>query len=96
MSYGIEMLDVEDVASILGMTPYTIRKYARSGLIVGKRFGRRWKFTRQTVENFCHKATNAIHSRRERKASSSMPGPFRNGTSSTETDRPANLSTRPK
>jgi excisionase family DNA binding protein len=40
-----KFITIEDVARILMISLYTARKYARDGLIVGKKIGRRWLFS---------------------------------------------------
>ncbi|MBU4194814.1 MAG: helix-turn-helix domain-containing protein [Actinobacteria bacterium] len=44
-----EILSVEDAAEFLGISPYTVRKHARQGLIPGRKVGREWRFSRDSL-----------------------------------------------
>lgn len=48
-------LSVQEVASILGFHPETVRDYARSGVIPALRAGYRWKFDPRTFAAWLRK-----------------------------------------
>ena len=44
-----EVLSVKDAAELLEISPYTIRKHARQGSIPGRKVGREWRFSRDSL-----------------------------------------------
>jgi predicted ribosomally synthesized peptide with nif11-like leader len=44
-----EVLNSEEAAQLLGVKPFTIRTYARRGLIPGKKLGNEWRFVRDDL-----------------------------------------------
>jgi excisionase family DNA binding protein len=44
-----EVLNVEQVAELLGFSPYTVREKARLGEIPGRKTGREWRFSRTAL-----------------------------------------------
>lgn len=44
-----EVLNVEEVAALLGFQPYTIREKAREGEIPGRKIGKEWRFSRRML-----------------------------------------------
>lgn len=44
-----EVLDVEGAARVLGVSKWTILKYARAGKLPGKKVGKEWRFRRSTI-----------------------------------------------
>ncbi len=44
-----EVLDVGEAADLLGITEYTLRKFAREGKLPGRKIGREWRFTRRSL-----------------------------------------------
>lgn len=45
-------LNVEEVAELLGFSPYTIRQFAREGKIPGRKIGREWRFSREALDGW--------------------------------------------
>jgi hypothetical protein len=41
---------VADVASLLELKPYTVKEYARRGILPGRKLGRTWRFLRPELE----------------------------------------------
>lgn len=39
-----EVLNTDEAAAFLGISPYDLRSYARRGLIPGRKLGKRWRF----------------------------------------------------
>lgn len=44
-----DILTVNDAAELLGISPYTVRKQARQGLIPGRKIGKEWRFSRESL-----------------------------------------------
>jgi len=44
-----DVLTVNDAAEFLGISPYTVRKQARQGLIPGRKVGKEWRFSRESL-----------------------------------------------
>lgn len=44
-----EILTVEETASLLKVSPSTVRNLARRGLLPGRKVGKEWRFTRSAV-----------------------------------------------
>ena len=45
-----DVLTVEDVARLLELKPYTVKEYARRGILPGRKLGRTWRFLRPELE----------------------------------------------
>jgi excisionase family DNA binding protein len=45
-----DVLTVSDVAALLDLKPYTVKEYARRGLLPGRKLGRNWRFLRPELE----------------------------------------------
>jgi excisionase family DNA binding protein len=45
-----DVLTVADVASLLELKPYTVKEYARRGILPGRKLGRTWRFLRPELE----------------------------------------------
>ncbi len=39
-----------DVAALLDLKPYTVKEYARRGILPGRKLGRTWRFLRPELE----------------------------------------------
>jgi excisionase family DNA binding protein len=50
------LLTLEEVATRLGFSPRTIRKYVQSGELEGRLIGGRWRFTPASVSAFFENA----------------------------------------
>jgi excisionase family DNA binding protein len=42
-----EVLDVEEAAQLLSVSPWTVREQARQGRLPGRKVGKEWRFSRQ-------------------------------------------------
>jgi excisionase family DNA binding protein len=45
-----DVLTVADVAALLDIKPYTVKEYARRGILPGRKLGRNWRFLRPELE----------------------------------------------
>ena len=45
-----DVLTVDDVATLLELKPYTVKEYARRGILPGRKLGRTWRFLRPELE----------------------------------------------
>lgn len=45
-----DVLTVADVAPLLDLKPYTVKEYARRGILPGRKLGRTWRFLRTELE----------------------------------------------
>ena len=43
-------MTVDDVATLLELKPYTVKEYARRGILPGRKLGRTWRFLRPELE----------------------------------------------
>jgi len=43
------VMNTEEAAELLGLSPYTIREFAREGRIPGRKIGKEWRFSRQAL-----------------------------------------------
>jgi excisionase family DNA binding protein len=43
-------MTVDDVAELLDLRPYTVKEYARRGILPGRKLGRGWRFLRPELE----------------------------------------------
>ena len=46
-----DVLTVADVATLLDLKPYTVKEYARRGILPGRKLGRSWRFLRPELED---------------------------------------------
>lgn len=46
-----DVLTVDDVASLLELKPYTVKEYARRGILPGRKLGRTSRFLRPELED---------------------------------------------
>ena len=60
-------LNVEQVADILGLSAYTVRAYARKGILPAHKVGRSWRFARASLKRWVESDHEPI-SDRERAA----------------------------
>lgn len=44
-----DVLDVDEAAQLLGVSPWTIREQVRRGRIPGRKVGKEWRFLRQAL-----------------------------------------------
>ncbi len=49
---------VKEVSEITGFTTRTIRNYIKDGRLVGKKFGRQWRFTEKDISNLSQVVEN--------------------------------------
>jgi excisionase family DNA binding protein len=47
-----EFLTVDEVAKILRLAPYTIREYAKAGLLPAYKTRRQWRFKKTEIEEW--------------------------------------------
>lgn len=45
-----DVLTVADVAALLDLKPYTVKEYARRGILPGRKLGPSWRFLRPELE----------------------------------------------
>lgn len=45
-----DVMTVRDVAELLELRPYTVKEYARRGILPGRKLGRTWRFLRPELE----------------------------------------------
>ena len=45
-----DVMTVADVAELLDLKPYTVKEYARRGILPGRKLGRTWRFLRPELE----------------------------------------------
>ena len=45
-----DVLTVSDVAAVLDLKPYTVKEYARRGILPSRKLGRTWRFLRPELE----------------------------------------------
>jgi hypothetical protein len=45
-----DVLTVADVAALLDLKPYTVKEYARRGILPRRKLGRNWRFLRPELE----------------------------------------------
>jgi excisionase family DNA binding protein len=46
-----DVMTVQDVATLLELKPYTVKEYARRGILPGRKLGRTWRFLRPELED---------------------------------------------
>lgn len=46
-----DVLTVTDVAALLDLKRYTVKEYARRGILPGRKLGRTWRFLRPELED---------------------------------------------
>jgi Helix-turn-helix domain len=61
-----DVLTVSDVAVLLDLKPYTVKEYARRGILPGRKLGRAWRFLRPGLEETIRHLPNAEDSARNR------------------------------
>ena len=44
-----EVLNVDEAAELLGVSPWTVREQARVGRLPGRKVGKEWRFSRQAL-----------------------------------------------
>jgi excisionase family DNA binding protein len=54
-----ELLTVEQVAEILKVTPYTVRRFLREKKIIGVKVGRPWRIRRSALRQFIEEGEQA-------------------------------------
>ena len=47
-----EVLNVDEAAELLGVSPWTIREQARLGRLPGRKIGKEWRFSREALLNW--------------------------------------------
>ena len=53
-----EVMDIQQCAEYLGISPDTLYKYAASGLVPAFKVGNRWRFKRSLVERWMEAQSN--------------------------------------
>ncbi len=61
-----DVLTVSDVAALLDLKPYTVKEYARRGILPGRKLGRTWRFLRPELEEGIRHLPRAHEEARER------------------------------
>jgi excisionase family DNA binding protein len=61
-----DVLTVSDVATLLDLKPYTVKEYARRGILPGRKLGRTWRFLRPELEEAIRQLPRAEEEARER------------------------------
>jgi excisionase family DNA binding protein len=46
-----DVLTVADVAALLDLKPYTVKEFARRGILPGRKLGRTWRFLGPELED---------------------------------------------
>jgi excisionase family DNA binding protein len=64
-----DVLTVSDVAALLDLKPYTVKEYARRGILPGRKLGRGWRFLRPELEEAIRHLPRAQEEARERHRS---------------------------
>jgi len=54
-----DVLTVDDVAALLELKPYTVKEYARRGILPGRKLGRTWRFLRPELEDAIQRLPHA-------------------------------------
>lgn len=44
-----DVLNVEETAALLNVSPWTVREQARLGTLPGRKIGKEWRFSRQAL-----------------------------------------------
>jgi len=47
-----EVLNAEEAAELLGVSPWTVREEARAGKLPGRKVGREWRFSRTALLDY--------------------------------------------
>jgi hypothetical protein len=55
-----DVLTASDVAAILDLKPYTVKEYARRGILPGRKLGRTWRFLRPELEEAIRHLPRAV------------------------------------
>ncbi|MGH2842280.1 MAG: helix-turn-helix domain-containing protein [Solirubrobacteraceae bacterium] len=64
-----DVLTVADVAALLDLKPYTVKEYARRGILPGRKLGRTWRFLRPELEEAISRLPTAEERTRNRPRS---------------------------
>ena len=59
--------DVEEVAAILKVTPFTVREYLKSGILRGFKLGKGWRVKESDLEAFVDEQANGTGPKPTRK-----------------------------
>ncbi|MDA8067115.1 MAG: helix-turn-helix domain-containing protein [Actinomycetota bacterium] len=62
-----DVLTVADVATLLDLKPYTVKEYARRGILPGRKLGRTWTFLRPELEEAISRLPTAEERARNRQ-----------------------------
>ncbi len=54
-----DVMTVQDVATLLELKPYTVKEYARRGILPGRKLGRTWRFLRPELEDALQRLPHA-------------------------------------
>jgi excisionase family DNA binding protein len=46
-----DVMTVAEVADLVGLSAYTVKEYARRGILPGRKLGRYWRFLRPELED---------------------------------------------
>jgi excisionase family DNA binding protein len=55
-----DVLTASDVAALLDLKPYTVKEYARRGILPGRKLGRTWRFLRPELEEAIRHLPRAV------------------------------------
>ena len=55
-----EVLDGEEVADLLSVSPWTVREQARLGRLPGRKVGKEWRFSRQGLLEWLREGIGTI------------------------------------
>jgi excisionase family DNA binding protein len=55
-----DVLTATDVAALLDLKPYTVKEYARRGILPGRKLGRTWRFLRPELEEAIRHLPRAV------------------------------------
>lgn len=47
-----EVLNADEAAELLGVSPWTVREQAKAGKIPGRKIGKEWRFSRTALLEF--------------------------------------------
>ena len=47
-----KLMDINDAAKYVGLTPFTVRKLARTGQITAAKIGRAYRFRREDIDAY--------------------------------------------
>ena len=75
-----DVLTVSDVAALLDLKPYTVKEYARRGILPGRKLGRTWRFLRPELEEAIRHLPRAQEQARDGRWSSATNASRASGT----------------